>query len=171
MSTLSWSLLKLRRLGQLVFVKCLMSHLGCWLGCVCVCVHKMAPEFWAMVTHRPGVSVFPYNPSPLTGICVGCKVGTFESESNNLLVVLQFNRRKRTLLSNVCTFCCANIEPGWMHKYTKHCVSKELEFGPCSSINSGFLLSWVQLFPVWAKCLLLWLYVLQFKHSSNFNPN
>lgn len=154
MSTLSWSLLKLRRLSQLFFVKSLMSHLGWWLGCVC-------PQNGTRVLHDGDAQTRGFRVSTqsfsINRYLCWLRAGDTWRESNKLLSnALIRNTRscfagqtwKDACFLNVCTFSYTNIEPGWMHKNTKHCLSKELECGLCSSINGGFLLSWVQLFPI-----------------------
>lgn len=80
-SALSWSLLKLWRLGQLVFVKSLMSHLDWWLGSVCkctVCVCLQA-EWWWHTDQR--FMWFPAIRRLHEKLArVGCRVGTFEDD-------------------------------------------------------------------------------------------
>lgn len=91
-----------------------VANLSChtWADGWDVCVHKIAPECCVMVTRRPEVSVFPSSPSPLTGICVGYGLGTFERESSKLLsnTLIMNTRsfffrsnRKNTRFSNACT--------------------------------------------------------------------
>lgn len=168
MSTRSWSLLKLRGLGQLVFVKTLISHSDWWLGCVRPQNGTRVLSDGDTQTRRFHVSIQYFSSNRYLCWLQGGNIWTWEQQTHYLRHKELFsssNIGRGHLFSNVCTFCYAHIEPGWMDKNTKHCLSKDLEFGPCSSINSDFLLLWVQLFQIWAKCLLLWLYVLQFKQE------
>lgn len=159
--------------SQLELVKIGLGQLG-WD----VCVHKMAPEFWAMVTHRPEVSVFSRQSFSINRYLCWLRVW---GHLNKLLSNRLFRNTRswfavQALKKRTLFFKCLHIllrknrDRVDAQKY-KTLPLRGVEFGPCSSVNSGFLLPWVQLFPIWVKCLLLWLYVLQFEHTSNFNPN